>query len=188
MTNPGGTPALSSGQLIRGVLMAIGAATIVLVVAVLPAEYGIDVTGVGERLGLMRPAGTSAPALAPGPQSSRLGEAAVVENGPFRTDELSISLEPGDGAEIKAFMSRGRRFVYTWTATAPVSVDMHGEPLDASPGEFTSYLKQDDQASGHGAFEAPFDGTHGWFWENLGPDPVTVTVKTSGFYDRLARP
>lgn len=180
-------PVVSTRQLIRGVLIAVAAAAIVLVVAVLPAEYGIDPLGAGARLGLLRQTETLA-TLAPGPQSSKLGEAAVVESGPFRMDEMSVTLEPGDGTEIKAFMARGRRFVFTWTATGLVSVDMHGEPLNAGADEFTSYVKQEDQTSGHGAFEAPFDGTHGWFWENLGPDPVTVTVKTSGYYDKLARP
>ena len=39
-----------------------------------------------------------------------------------------------------------------------------------------------------GSFTAPFAGTHGWYWRNKGETPVTVTVKTTGFYKDLFRP
>jgi hypothetical protein len=65
---------------------------------------------------------------------------------------------------------------------------MHGEVVGAPEGASRSYWKDEGQSSGHGAFEAPAAGNHGWFWQNLNDDPVTVTVKTSGFYRRLIRP
>ena len=40
----------------------------------------------------------------------------------------------------------------------------------------------------HGSFTAPVAGRHGWFWQNLNDDTVTITVRTSGFYERLVRP
>lgn len=42
----------TSAQLLKSTVIAIGAATVLLVVAVLPAEYGVDPTGVGRMLGL----------------------------------------------------------------------------------------------------------------------------------------
>ena len=49
----------------------------------------------------------------------------------------TVTLQPGDGAEIKAYMARGRRFVFTWTAAGgAVNFDMHGEPTNAKPDEF----------------------------------------------------
>jgi hypothetical protein len=30
---------------------------------------------------------------------------------------------------------------------------------------------------------APVEGIHGWFWLNLTGEPLTVTLKISGFYD-----
>ena len=107
---------------------------------------------------------------------------------PYRTDEMSITLAPGEGAEIKAQMAAGERLVYSWTATGNgVDVDMHGEAIDKTGGD-RSYQTGEFQTSGHGAFEAPMAGNHGWFWQNLNDDPVTVTVKTAGFYSRLFRP
>jgi hypothetical protein len=101
---------------------------------------------------------------------------------------MTITLTSGEGAEIKAAMALGERFVFSWTATGGgVDVDMHGESLDAGASD-RSYWKGEFEESGHGAFEAPMTGNHGWFWQNLNDDPVTITVKTAGFYRRLFRP
>jgi len=66
-------------------------------------------------------------------------------------------------------------------------VDMHGESADGQGGD-RSYQTGEFQTAGNGAFEAPMAGNHGWFWQNLNDDPVTVTVRTAGFYRRLFRP
>lgn len=180
----------SSRQLFRATIVALVVAALVLVTIVLPAEYGLDPTGAGRAIGVFRPA------IADIGQASELPETATVSSGsllksaaPFRSDEMSLTLRPGEGAEIKAVMRQGDRFVFSWTATgAGVDVDMHGELFDAPAGASRSYWKDEFQTSGHGAFEAPAAGNHGWFWQNLNDDPVTVTVKVSGFYERLFRP
>ena len=61
------------------------------------------------------------------------------------------------------------------------------KPFNAAPNVFTSYWKAEDQTSGHGSFEAPFDGKHGWYWEHVNSAPVTIKVKVSGYYDAIAR-
>jgi hypothetical protein len=194
----------SSGQLLRATLFAVVVASALLVTVVLPAEYGLDPTGVGRALGLFRPAssGTSAGAGA-GEEAVTAGSPADDEEAPpgaafrslsksatpYRTDEMSLTLQSGEGAEIKAAMKRGERLVFTWTATGGgVDVDMHSEFVGARAGESISYWKDEFQTSGHGAFEAPAGGNHGWFWQNLTDDPVTITVKVSGFYEKLFRP
>ena len=65
---------------------------------------------------------------------------------------------------------------------------MHGESLDKSRRRPQLLDRASSRQSGHGAFEAPMAGNHGWFWQNLNDTPVTITVKTSGFYARLFRP
>lgn len=98
------------------------------------------------------------------------------------------TLQPGEGAEIKASMRKGEQFVFAWTAEGgKVNFDMHGERPNAGD-EFTSYWKDTQQTGAHGAFVAPFDGTHGWYWRNRGNKPVAVKVKVSGFYETLYRP
>ncbi len=201
-TNQNSEPLPSVRQLLRGTTTAALVAGVILVSAVLPAEYGIDPTGIGRALGLLRPdaadvatsgdgsAGTQTGSVVPADaEAAALGQTVTRATGPFRTDETKITLGWREGAEIKASMVRGQRFVFSWTAEGgAVDVDMHGEATNAPKGEFTSYWKEDQQHSGHGAFEAPFDGTHGWFWQNFSQTPVTITVKTSGYYQKLGRP
>jgi hypothetical protein len=183
----------SAAQLVRATALAAVVAAALLLLAVLPAEYGIDPTGIGAALGLYRAPAAEAEPL---PESSVGGETAPATGAgslftspaPYRTDEMSITLAPGEGAEIKAQMAAGERLVYSWTATGNgVDVDMHGEAADKIGGD-RSYQTGEFQTAGHGAFEAPMAGNHGWFWQNLNDDPVTVTVKTAGFYTRLFRP
>lgn len=183
----------SSAQLVRATLLAAVVAAALLVVVVLPAEYGVDPTGIGRVLGLYRepaPAAAALPASSSGASSASGGGRGSLFTSPtpYRTDEMSITLAPGEGAEIKAQMAAGERLVYSWTATGDgVDVDMHGEAADGTGGD-RSYQAGEFQTSGHGAFEAPMAGNHGWFWQNLNDDPVRVTVKTAGFYTRLFRP
>lgn len=203
----------SAASLVKATAAAAVIAAVVLVTAVLPAEYGIDPTGLGTRMGLTALSHPAATAASPGatagaatttasspatkvasyalPAAAPVSvlEAAWQAPVPYRSDELTLTLAPGEGAEIKALMKAGERFVFAWsTQGGPVNFDMHGEPPGAAKDEFSSYWKGRGAMTGNGAFVAPFDGTHGWFWRNRGTQPVTVTVKTSGFYEKLSRP
>jgi len=182
-------PPPSSRRLAGATLLAVLAAAVVLVVAVLPAEYGLDPTGLGRALGLYRPASVESAEELPASTASDASGSLMKSAVPFRSDEMSLTLESGEGAEIKAVMDAGDRMVFSWIAEGGgVDVDMHGEVVGAPEGASRSYWKDEGQSSGHGAFEAPAAGNHGWFWQNLNDNPVTVTVRTSGFYRRLIRP
>ena len=181
-------------------------ALVVLTLGVLPAEYGIDPTGLGGKLGLTKlapasavkpppaiaadPAPAKAQVTAPGDKAALASSATVLKSvSPFRSETMALTLKPGEGAEIKATMRKGDQFVFGWVAeNGKVEFDMHGEAVNARNDEFTSYWKGVDQAEGHGSFTAPFDGTHGWYWNNTGKAPVTVRVKVSGFFEKLQRP
>jgi hypothetical protein len=198
----------SGGQLLTFTAIALAIAAVILVTLVLPAEYGVDPTGIGQRLGLAslsaRPAAKAAPEpgkeepakeAAKGPETALTltlpagGGTVWKASRPYRSDELSLTLRPNEGAEIKASMQQGERFVFTWvTDGGAVNFDMHGEEFNAPSDKFTSFWKGSNATSGHGEFQAPFAGTHGWFWRNRGTKPVTVTVRTSGFYEKLYRP
>ena len=185
----------SARSLLLATLLSLAVAAVLLVTVILPAEYGVDPTGAGRALGLYRPppvADTAANVVSEGAElplpagSTRLLRSPV----PYRSDEMSITLKPGEGGEIKAVMAKGQHFVYTWTTQGgTVDVDMHGEAFDAKDAaEATSYWKDEYQPGDQGAFTAPVAGRHGWFWQNLNDNTVTVTVRTSGFYERLVRP
>lgn len=215
------SPALpSTARLVRATLVSILVAAVILVTTVLPAEYGIDPTGIGARLGLdaLQPAvdepaaSAESPPAAPVPAASTdttqansaltakaaaafganagqsLDAAAFSASpGELRTDTFSVTLEPGKGAEVKSALKAGDGLVFRWTASADVAVDMHGEAPGAK-GTWTSYAVEAAQREAAGTFVAAFDGTHGWYWQNRGTEPVTVEIVVTGFQPSLYRP
>ena len=188
-------------QLIKATGLALIAAGAILITTVLPAEHGIDPTGIGTALGLTTLSANSAETTPGLPAATLSGTPAAVapvvqtpaatvakSEVPFRSDEMSLTLQANEGAEIKAAMRKGGQFVFAWAAAGgKVNFDMHGERPNAGD-EFTSYWKDKQQTGAQGTFVAPFDGTHGWYWRNRGDKPVTVKVKVSGFYQKLYRP
>ena len=185
----------SSRTLAIAVATALLAALLILILFVLPAERGIDPTGIGSALGLaqMRSAaseskGAAVPAaagaaVATAPQSKQtISKAAAL-----RSDEMTVVLKPHAGAEVKALMRAGDQLIFRWEATGPVTMDMHGERPNAGD-EFTRYWKEADQTSAQGSFTAPFDGRHGWHWRNRSEKDVTIKVRTTGFYESLFQP
>ncbi|ESZ28710.1 MULTISPECIES: hypothetical protein [unclassified Mesorhizobium] len=200
----------TSMQLLRSTVIAILAAAAILVTIVLPAEYAIDPTGVGRALELtemgeiktqlaeeaeqdrLRELQNGTPIAVPArdQQSSLLervfaelvmGSASAQE---LRTDEMSVTLKPGEGAEIKLVMAKGAQAQYSWTANgAAVNFDTHGD----GGGENISYEKGRGAAEDEGVLEAAFDGNHGWFWRNRTDADVTVTLKTNGAYTDIKR-
>jgi hypothetical protein len=176
-------------QLGKATAVALAVAGAILVGAVLPAEYGIDPSGIGARLGLTQLNRGARPAADVTPVASAAGATVAKTEHAFRTDQMSVTLQPGEGAEIKAAIRKGEQFVFSWASEGgPVKADMHGEPFNAGPREFSTYWKVAQQESGRGTFTAPFDGIHGWFWRNKGTTPVTIRVQVSGFHDKLFRP
>lgn len=181
-------------QLFKATGIALLAAGALLITTVLPSEFGIDPTGIGKAMGLTVMSATSAEAaklpnnMAPAvPVVQTATETVAKSDIPLRSDEMSLTLQPNEGSEIKATMRKGEQFVYDWAVEGgSVNVDMHGEKPNAGD-KFTSYWKGQQLSGDKGTFVAPFDGTHGWFWRNRGDKPVTVTIKASGFYEKLAQ-
>lgn len=192
----------STRRLLKATAIAVAVAGVVLVTTVLPAEYGIDPTGFGGRLGFNVLAGTAEAGELPVTTSAAEAgldavgqpvkpiEASVVSKreGAYRNDTMSVTLPPGKGAEIKTAMKSGDGMVFHWSASGDVAVDMHGERTDAAEGEYTSYWIERSQRQASGTFNAPFDGSHGWYWLNRSSAPVTVQVQVTGFQEKLYRP
>jgi hypothetical protein len=174
-------PTSSPSAILKATVVAAAIALLVLIVAVLPAEYGVDPLGTGRALGLTALAeagddggpGEVIEADRPGadvPQAIALSE-----------DTFTVELRPFEGVEYKYRMEQGAGLVYTWTATSPVNFDFHGEP-DGAPDRYSESYGKGTRAAHAGSFLAPTAGIHGWFWENPGADRITVTLTTSGFY------
>ena len=172
----------SSRRILTATMFALAIAVMVLVVAVLPAEYGIDPLGTGRALGLTALAGTEeeAPLAGSSLEAVRLGTN-MPQAGGLAQDSFTVELRPFEGVEYKYRIEQGGSMVYTWTATSDVGYDFHGEPDGAPPRYSESYGKGDGR-SAQGVFIAPTPGIHGWFWENPGAGRVTITLTTAGFY------
>ena len=101
----------------------------------------------------------------------------------LKKDQLTITLKPGEGKEIKLEVLKNRTVNYEWTTVGgPVNYDTHGEPYNGEKGYFHSYNKGKQVKSDKGEFIAIFDGTHGWFWRNRSNSDVTISLRTAGDY------
>jgi hypothetical protein len=187
----------STRELFRSTLLAAVVAAVLLVTVVWPAEFGVDVTGVGTVLGLT-PMGkvkaelareaaghatTPESAAGGGEIASSDSSSSAVDSTASRSDVTEIVLPPGKGKEIKLIMQSGARATYTWSAVGgPVDFETHGEPFNAPADVYESYEKGTEAQSDEGVLTAPFSGKHGWYWHNRGSANVTVRLESRGQY------
>lgn len=205
----------SSRQLVRSTIIAAVSAVFLLTTVVLPAEYGVDPSGVGRVLGLTEmgeiktrlaaeaeadaQAVANATAATPqagaseqsrtAPLSAPVAVPAAVDvvAKPGREqwrDEMSITLKPGEGTEVKLRMQEGETATYSWTVQGGVvNYDTHGD----GGGRSISYEKGRAVPADDGELVAAFTGNHGWFWRNRGQADVKLVLRTGGAYSDIKR-
>jgi len=186
-------------------------AGILLVVAVLPAEYGIDPTGAGRTLGIkgmsVARQAPLAPPLDPAvQQATEEAQAAApwtekefaapppidtfahIHDAEPARDTVRITLKEGEEVEYKALLAKGEAMFYSWSIPeGDIYYDFHGEPTQGNfpEGYFLSY--GEGEAGGQkGSFVAPFAGHHGWYWLNYNEEPVTIELTIEGYYSSHA--
>ncbi len=141
----------SMGRLIKSTILAICLAALILVTVVLPAEYGLDPTGVGSFIGLVKmgeikvslaqeaaadraiieiPESKSTSNATPASES--VAEAASPESAEsaaaVATDEMTVTLNPDEGKEIKLTMKEGAKVTYVgWTDGGSANFDAHDD-------------------------------------------------------------
>ena len=205
-TGSGQATATPSGkQLWLGTLVALGAGVVLLVTAILPAEYGIDPTGIGGVLGLTEltaPAGRTLeivdviggnevvreveipdygdPVPLPNPGVHQDEEA----EGPPKTRTMMITIPAESETEIKTVLREGKMILYSWSVDrGDIYSDFHGHDPAISDQFWVRYREHQEGSSGSGSLVAPFSGEHGWYWLNYNEFPVTVTLTFSGYFD-----
>ena len=198
----------SSKQLLVSTAIALCTAIIVLVIAILPAEYGIDVSGMGKTLGLTKMgeiktqlASESAAqseqaqqALLVEPQQGAADVTAEVvqavapetETMPVQpTATREVVLAPGQAAEIKVAMRADAHVNYRWTVdSGHVNYDTHGDTAGIS---YHSYNKGKASTGESGDLTAAFDGKHGWYWRNRSSEKVRITLIVTGDFSSVHR-
>lgn len=194
----------TGGRLLRSLALALAGALLILVMFVLPAEYRLDPTGVGNILGLTelsKPTRTlQIKDVIGGNERYRqivvpdtrdptpLPNPAVFQNKstPPRAERKAIRLQPGEATEIKTVLEAGQMVLYAWQAVGgEVYTDFHGHERDANTQAWVRYEEQQSGERGNGSLVAPFTGEHGWYWLNISERPVDIVLNVSGYYSDL---
>lgn len=108
------------------------------------------------------------------------------QSGRFRTDTVEIPLaaagDANGGHEIEYMvrMTTGQRLAYAWTAQGADDFwhEFHGHTEEA-----VTFYEKADGVEHQGSLIAPFDGIHGWYFENRTANPVVVRLRIAGFYE-----
>lgn len=130
------------------------------------------------------PAPEAAAEPAPADTAAAVDTAVSEANSGWR-DEVSYSLAPGEGIEVKLVMQEGQTARFEWTANGSVvNYDTHGD----GSGQKVSYEQGRGVPDQAGELTAAFTGNHGWFWRNRTDAPVTVTLRTAGDYAEMKAP
>ncbi len=166
----------STANLLKALAIAVVVAAILFVTLVLPIEFGIDPTGLGDRLGVINliSAEPEAPIL------ERAGEGDLA----FRSDEAVIAVPANSGLEYKFFLGQFASLNYEWSldSDSVLFFDLHGEPQGDTTGYFESFGAGTSNGM-KGTITTPFAGSHGWYWRNRTGEAVNVTLKTQGNYE-----
>ena len=169
----------SAGSIAKATALAFVAAVVILVTVVLPAEYGVDPLGTGEALGLTRLGNT--PEVAMPPVTPAAGGPLAPQLSSYRLDSRTLTVPSLGSIEFKYALAKGAPVLYSWTATAPVDFDFHTEPA-GRPADASETFERGEALEKGGFYTAPYDGLHGWYWENLNDSDVTITLEAAGFF------
>jgi hypothetical protein len=166
---PGGIEPPSGKRIALSALIACIVAGIVLVTAVLPAEYGIDPTGVGRAFGftaLRAPVRTiEITDVVGGNESVReveipdFGEPVPLPNPAVhqaedqapRSQRFVVAIPPEGETEIKTVLREGKMILYTWSVDrGTIYSDLHGHNPEFGSDFFVRYME-------HCGAESDFD-------------------------------
>ena len=177
------------------ILTAVGfvVGTLIVLGAIMPAEYNRDPLGLGELSGLSR-------LWAPPEVEFDLAATSVPYNHEyatgFRSDTIEIPLRSGDDRmrgnelEYKVRMAEGQTLIYEWEVLdienpEEFYYDFHGHTVVENEEMTVATYKQALGSSAAGSLIAPFDGVHGWYFQNQSVGPVVVRLRVSGFYELI---
>jgi hypothetical protein len=205
-------PNLTKAQLLKSLLIALVIGVIVLLTAVLPAEYGMDPLGTGKLFGFSK--------LYQGDEQikedeqiennetfsslnfkkikmEKLGSAISVPkpseaNNPppesqyaEREDSIEVIVPAEKGIEYKFKSLKHGSIKYEWaTDKGIVYIDFHGEVKQENPPENVFYESYTLAYSNNmaGTLTAPFEGKHGWYFRNETKEDIVVTIRLNGQY------
>ncbi|MGI9281033.1 MAG: transmembrane anchor protein [Endozoicomonas sp.] len=204
----------TSRQLLNSTLLALAVAAALLVTVVMPAEYGVDPTGLGRMMGLtemgaikqqlaeeaseaeqqaeinnlvVQETVTVSPSVTETAkvETELLPEPAVAEAPALRTETVSFTMKPGQAVEFKLAMNKGDQVQYLWKVDkGHLNFDTHADNKEVS---YFGYNKGKKVTQDSGTLTAAFDGKHGWFWRNRSKVTVVVSLNVEGEFSETVR-
>lgn len=207
MTTNNSQPNLTSSQIIKATSIALITSLILAVVAVLPAEYGKDYTGLGKVFGFTKlhqedDTTNETVAVAPTFKELTLNNVGSAPDVPMpiegknpaptkqyesRKDSINVTVPAGKGIEYKIAVLKYGQVKYAWkTNQGILFLDMHGDvkSADTKSGYFESYTVANSNNMA-GSFIAPYEGKHGWYFKNKSNADIEVTINLTGEYQLI---
>ena len=205
----------SARRLLRSTILALVAALVILVTMVLPAEYGIDPTGIGRVLGLAE-MGEIKAQLAEEAEADRQQHAERAETARKQSmldqtlgfffasahaqtsEDGTVALETGPaepqdrfvvtlapGAYVEAKLIMDAGAVASYRWQAEGGLINYDLHGHGREGESESYDKGRGVSDRSGTFTAAFAGEHGWFFRNRDKQDLTLTFEVQGDYSEF---
>ena len=88
-------------------------------------------------------------------------------------------------------LRKGATLIYSWEVpgvTDPEQFysEFHGHTVEQGRTMTVSDYRKAPGFRDNGALVAPFDGVHGWYFQNSTAHPVKVRVRLGGFYELVS--
>lgn len=200
-------PNLTKRQILKSLGIAVIIGAIVLVTAVLPAEYGIDPLGTGKLFGFSKLYQDNTPTETNNPSSTLNFEKIKMEKlgspqstpkpieannpapkvqYPEREDTIEVIVLAEKGIEYKFKSLKYGSIKYEWsTDQGIVYIDFHGEVKQENPPKNVFYESYTLAYSNNmaGTLTAPFEGKHGWYFRNDTKADIVITLRLNGEYE-----
>lgn len=111
--------------------------------------------------------------------------------GGYRTDVIDVPIQSHSHPEFYVRMKTDDTMVYSWEVLNISDAQLfytdfhaHAVPEPGLPGDMISYQRSTGSTAS-GSLIAPWQGIHGWYWENKTEALVTVRLRMAGFYELL---
>ena len=207
----------TSRQLVRSTVIAFVTAAVLLVTMVMPADYGIDPTGIGRILKLTQMGeikqqlAADAAADAAGTPATKPTAAGATVVAQAMTAQPAMKDVPVEtvAAPIQAPQPKVEwRDEIPFTLKPGEGTEIKLKMVEGGKAQYTwvvkggavnfdthgdatlksiSYEKGRGVASKEGVLVAAFTGNHGWYWSNRGQSDVQMILRTRGDYSELKR-
>jgi hypothetical protein len=202
----------STAKLVKSTLLAAAIAAVLLVTVVMPAEYGVDPTGIGKIIGLKK-MGEIKVSLAEEAEADRKADEKASDAKPAKPLASPIAYEVAhadmahsssapvsapssakvktktDEMKVTLPPNKGTEIKVTMQEGKTVKYSWKSEGGSVrydvhGDAEGIDYhgYRKGSDEEMEGEITAAFTGNHGWFWRNRNDAPVTITLKTSGEY------